>query len=227
MISSLPTETEHLTLYDMSWDSYETLLNLLGDRPIRTTYSQGVVELMILSYQHERYKKLLARFIETLTEELNIAIAGGGSTTFKRQDLERGLEPDECFYIQHEPDVRGKQAIDLASDPPPDLAIEIDITSSSLNRMSIYAALGISEVWRFDGVTLEFFFLKAESYEQLTTSSTFPKVQPADLLEFIKMAATTDDTTVIRAFRRWLKQQVRAGDMNIQSDDPFGDGEPK
>lgn len=130
MPSASTAITERLTLYDMSWENYETLLNLLGDRPIRATYSQGVVELMILSYQHERYKKLLARFVETLTEELDIAIAGGGSTTFKRQDLERGLEPDECFYIEHEPNVRGKQALDLAQDPPPDLAIEVDISHS-------------------------------------------------------------------------------------------------
>jgi len=210
MLSASAPVTERLTLYDITWEDYETLLLLLGDRPIRTTYSQGVVELMILSYQHERYKKLLARFVETLTEELDMPMTGGGSTTFKRQDLERGLEPDECFYIEHEPDVRGKQAIDLADDPPPDLAIEIDITSSSLNRMIIYAALGIPEVWRFDGTTLAFFGRQGDSYEQRTTSAIFPQIQPSDLIQFIEMAETTDDTTVIRAFRSWVKQQIHA-----------------
>jgi Uma2 family endonuclease len=210
MIFAPTAETERLTLYDMSWESYEALLNLLGDRPIRTTYSQGVVELMILSYQHERYKKLLARFVETLTEELDMPMAGGGSTTFKRRDLERGLEPDECFYIAHEPDVRGKQSIDLAQDPPPDLAIEIDIASSSLNRMAIYVALGIPEVWRFDGTTLAFFVLQAGDYQQGAASITFPQVQPADLMSFMAMAETTDDTTVIRAFRRWVRQRINA-----------------
>lgn len=208
-MTSTPTAiTERLTLYDISWEGYETLLNVLGDRPVRTTYSQGVVELMILSYQHERYKKLLARFVETLTEELNIPIAGGGSTTFKRQDLERGLEPDECFYIEHEPAVRGKQAIDLAQDPPPDLAIEIDMTSSSLNRMAIYAALGIPEVWRFDGTTLEFFERQGEHYERLTHSATFPMIQPSDLTQFIALAETTDDTSVVRQFRNWVWQRM-------------------
>lgn len=210
MLSASTAITERLTLYDMSWENYETLLNLLGDRPIRATYSQGVVELMILSYQHERYKKLLARFVETLTEELDMPMAGGGSTTFKRQDLERGLEPDECFYIEHEPDVRGKQAIDLAQDPPPDLAIEIDITSSSLNRMTIYAALGIPEVWRFDGTTLEFLYQQGNHYERLTRSVTFPIIQPSDLIQFMTLAETTDDTTVIRQFRSWLRQRISA-----------------
>lgn len=207
MLSSPTTITERLTLYDISWQSYETLLNLLGDRPVRTTYSQGVVELMILSYQHERYKKLLARLVETLTEEWDIPIAGGGSTTFKRQDLERGLEPDECFYIEHEPNVRGKQAIDLTIDPPPDLAIEIDVTSSSLNRMAIYAALGIPEVWRFNGTTLEFCYRQGSDYIQLTHSITFPTIQPTDLMPFIRLAETTNDTTVIRQFRSWLRQR--------------------
>ncbi len=208
MISSSSLETERLTLYDISWDSYETLLNLLGDRPVRTTYNQGMVELMILSYQHERYKKLLARFVETLTEELNLPMTGGGSTTFKRRDLERGLEPDECFYIAHEADVRGKQTIDLATDPPPDLAIEIDITSSSVNRMAIYAALGIPEVWRFDGTALVFLQRQGNDYGSLSTSVTFPQVRPADLMVFMEMAETTDDTTVIRAFRSWVRQHI-------------------
>ncbi|GAB4335197.1 MAG: Uma2 family endonuclease [Leptolyngbyaceae cyanobacterium] len=210
MIFTPTLETERLTLYDMSWEGYETLLSLLGDRPIRMTYSQGVVELMILSYQHERYKKLLARFVETLTEELEIPIAGGGSTTFKRQDLERGLEPDECFYIAHELAIRGKQLLDLTQDPPPDLAIEIDIAGNFLNRMAIYAALGVPEVWRFDGATLEFFYLQAGDYEQKSASVAFPLVQPADLMSFIAMAETTDDTTVIRAFRKWVRQRIEA-----------------
>lgn len=209
MISAPSVITERLTLYDINWEGYETLLNLLGDRPVRTTYSQGVVELMILSYQHERYKKLLARFVETLTEELDIPIAGGGSTTFKRQDLERGLEPDECFYIEHELAVRGKQTIDLAQDPPPDLAIEIDMTSSSLNRMAIYAALGIPEVWRFDGITLEFFGQQGNHYERLTNSAAFPMIQPSDLTQFITLAETMNDTALIRQFRSWVHQRMQ------------------
>jgi Uma2 family endonuclease len=207
LATSIP-ETERLTLYDMSWDGYETLLHVLGDRPVRVTYNQGVLELIILSYQHERYKKLLGRLLETLTEELNIPIVGGGSTTFKRQNLERGLEPDECFYIQNEAAVRGKLAIDLAQDPPPDLAIEIDITSSSINRMAIYAALGVPEVWRFDGEVLQFYQRSQSKYQPVTASPTLPQVCAADLLPFIKLAETTDDTTVFRQFRAWVRNHL-------------------
>lgn len=160
---------------------------------------------MILSYRHERYKKLLARLVETLTEEFNIPIAGGGSSTFKRQDLERGLEPDECFYIEHEPDVWGKEKIDLYKDPPPDLALEIGITSSSLNRMGIYAVLGIPEVWRFDGIKLQFFHLQGKEYLEVSASVVFPRIKPDELLQFIKMAQNTNDTKVIRGFRQWLR----------------------
>ncbi|MGI0493613.1 Uma2 family endonuclease [Alkalinema pantanalense CENA528] len=208
MVATLMPETERLTLYDMHWKDYETLLTLLGDRPIRITYNQGIVELTTPTYHHERYKKILGRLLETLTEELNIPIAGGGSTTFRRPSLERGLEPDECFYIQNEPLVRGKRAIDLNQDPPPDLAIEIDITSSSINRMAIYAALGVPEVWRFDGETLTFHQRSGNEYQTVQISPTFSQVRSQDLLAFIQLAETTDDTTVIRQFRHWVKENL-------------------
>lgn len=208
MPSASTAVTERLTLYDMSWENYETLLNLLGDRPIRATYSQGVVELMILSYQHERYKKLLARFVETLTEELDIAIAGGGSTTFKRQDLERGLEPDECFYIEHEPNVRGKQALDLAQDPPPDLAIEVDISHSSIDRMEIYARLGVPEVWRWEQDQLQFWQLQEGQYSPVNISPTLPQISATTLMEFMALLSTVDETSIIRRFRAWVRENL-------------------
>lgn len=208
MPSASTAVTERLTLYDMSWENYEILLNLLGDRPIRTTYSQGVVELMILSYQHERYKKLLARFVETLTEELDIAIAGGDSTTFKRQDLERGLEPDECFYIEHEPNVRGKQALDLAQDPPPDLAIEVDISHSSIDRMEIYARLGVPEVWRWEQDQLQFWQLQEGQYSPVNISPTLPQISATTLMEFMALLSTVDETSIIRRFRAWVRENL-------------------
>ena len=119
------------------------------------------------SSMHERYNCLFRRMIETLTEELAIPIKGAGSTTFKREDLERGLEPDSCFYLANERRIRGKRELDLTIDPPPDLAIEIDITSSSLDRQGIYAALGVPEIWRFDGESLRVY--------QLQPDGTYPQ----------------------------------------------------
>lgn len=199
---------QQITLTEISWQGYETILNLLGDRPVRVTYSQGVLELMILSYAHERYKKLLARLVEALTEELNIPMEAGGSTTFKRQTLERGLEPDECFYIQNQALVRGKQSIDLNEDPPPDLVIEIDINHSAIDRMDIYAALGVPELWRWNNGVLQFWVLNQQHYQQVQHSATFPQLSATDLEPFIALADQTDQTTLIRRFRAWVRENL-------------------
>lgn len=199
---------QQITLTEISWQGYETILNLLGDRPVRVTYSQGVLELMILSYAHERYKKLLARLVEALTEELNIPMEAGGSTTFKRQTLERGLEPDECFYIQNQALVRGKQSIDLNEDPPPDLVIEIDINHSAIDRMDIYAALGVPELWRWNNGVLQFWILNQQQYQQVQHSATFPQLSATDLEPFIALADQTDQTTLIRRFRAWVRENL-------------------
>ncbi len=202
---------QHFTLTEISWDGYETILNLLGDRPVRVTYNRGMLELMILSYAHERYKKLLSRLLETLTEELNIAIASAGSTTFKRQRLERGLEPDECFYIGNESQVRGQLSLDLTEDPPPDLAIEVDISHSSIDRMEIYARLEVPEVWRWEQDQLQFWQLQEGQYSPVETSPTFPQISTATLMEFMTLLNTVDETTIIRRFRAWVRENLLAG----------------
>ncbi len=200
--------TQQITLTEISWEGYETILNLLGDRPVRVTYNRGLLELMILSYAHERYKKLLARLVEALTEELNMPMEAAGSTTFKRQTSERGLEPDECFYIQNQALVRGKQSIDLNEDPPPDLVIEVDITHSMINRMEIYAALGVPELWRWENGTLQFWVSNQQQYQQVQHSATFPQLSVTDLEPFIALADQTDQTTLIRQFRAWVRENL-------------------
>lgn len=193
-------------LTDISWEGYETILKILGNRPIRVTYDRGNLELMSPSYRHERYKRLIGRFIDILAEEYNIPIIGGGSTTFKRQDLERGLEPDECYYIQNAFTVLGKQEIDLNSDPPPDLAIEVDISSSSINRMSIYAELGVSEIWRYDGTTLKVYRLAPSlEYVEVNQSPTFSLLPLLELSQFLQPSEMSDDTKLFRSFRTWVR----------------------
>jgi len=103
----------------VSWDFYEQLLEEIGDRPIRVTFDNGSLEMMAPLPLHERWKKRIARMIELLCVELDIEIDTLGSTTFRREDLAKGLEPDECYYVQHADDVRGKKELDLAVDPPP------------------------------------------------------------------------------------------------------------
>ena len=131
-----------LVLGSVPWKTYLGVLRTFDDRHLRITYDRGALEIMTLSSEHERFKRLLLLLIATLVEELGWNMAGFGSMTFKRRKLKRGLEPDECYWIQSEPLVRGKDKIDVRRDPPPDLVIEIDWTHSSLNRLAIFAALG-------------------------------------------------------------------------------------
>src|SRR5437667_46067 len=130
----VPTE-QRLRLSDIPWETYVLYSDGLGPRHIRVTYDRGEMEVMTLSHKHERKKRLLGRLVETLTEEMEIDIASAGSMTCRRQDLRRALEPDESYWIEHEPQVRGRDEIDLEVDPPPDLAMEIEISRSTLNRM--------------------------------------------------------------------------------------------
>jgi Uma2 family endonuclease len=195
-------------IHDVSWRLYETLLEQLGDHAPRMTYDRGDLELMSPSPSHESFKSRLGRLIETMTYELGIAIRSGGSTTFKRKDLQRGIEPDECYWIAHERDVRARKKIDLAKDPPPDLAIEIDISRSSLDRDSIYVALGVPEIWRFDGRRLRVYVRHASGrYRTSRSSAAFPFLPVQRLTSFLRLDPRRDENTQVREFVSWLRSQ--------------------
>ena len=196
---------EHFVLRNVGWELYEMLLKEIGDRPIHITFDQGDLELMSPLPEHERWKRTIGRLIELLSLERSIPIGSLGSTTFRRKDLAKGLEPDECYYIQHESAVRGKKRIELPADPPPDLAVEIDITHREIDRESIYAALGVPEIWVFDGQRLSAMVLREGKYRASETSAAFPFLKVADLERFIGMVEKTDETTVMRAFRDWVR----------------------
>jgi len=166
---------------------------------------------MVLSAKHEAAKHALALLVEILAEELNIDVYGLGSTTFRRADLERGFEPDACFYIQQEALVRGKDEIDLTADPPPDLVIEIDITSPSLNKFPVFAALGIPEVWRYDGSRVSVFRLEGGEYIEQTESVALPQVTSEVLTEFIEQDKHLKRTAWLRRVREWARQVRREG----------------
>jgi Uma2 family endonuclease len=133
-------DQQHFVLTGISWDLYERLLDESGTRQIRATYDNGDLEMMAPLPVHELWKKRISRLIELMTADLGIEVLAVGAATFRRKDLAKGLEHDECYYIQNVAAVRGKSDIDLAVDPPPDLAIEIDITHRSIAREPIYAA---------------------------------------------------------------------------------------
>ena len=206
-----PLDAQRLLLHNVAWEQYGSLLQALDDRHVRLTYDHGNLEFMTLSAEHERYKHLLRRLIEVLGEEAGVSMQGLGSTTYRRADLERGLEPDECYYIQSWPQVRGKKRIDLTVDPPPDLVVEIDVTHSSLDRMTIYAALGVPEVWRFDGEALRVYRLSPEGrYAPTDYSPTFPALPLTEFARFVQHGATADELSMIRTFRTWVREQLDA-----------------
>ncbi len=201
---------QRLLMDDVPWQSYEQVLRAFEGRRIRITYDFGRLEIMTLSSRHERTKHLLGLLIVTLAMHLGKEIAGYGSLTMKRREKMRGLEPDECFWIQNEARMRNKPKYDLRKDPPPDLALEIDVTSSSVDRMSIYAALKVPEVWRWKKETLEAHLLNEEGkYEHAKFSKAFHGFQPARLVDFLEVAAKDGEVTMLRVFRVWIRKNLK------------------
>jgi Uma2 family endonuclease len=207
--NTLRQPEQSIQLSGISWQTYQSLLRELSDRRLRLTYNRGFLEIMALSPEHEIYKKLLGRFVEIIAEELKISIYPLGSTTFNRPDLSSGLEPDECFYIQHQAAVKGKRKIDLSHDPPPDLAIEIDMNCSAKNRLEAFANIGVPEIWRFDGLSLIIYRLQNKEYIPSKQSLIFGTL-PIDKIDyFLLEAGVVDYIELIHSFRRWLKNQMR------------------
>jgi Uma2 family endonuclease len=200
---------QRVVLPGIRWQTYEALLADLGDCRVRLTYDRGRLEIMAPLFRYESYAGVLGRLVEILAEELDLPFKSGWSTTFRRQDLERGLEPDRCFYIGSLASVVGRLEIDLTRDPPPDLAIEIDITHSSLDRLGIYAALGMPEVWRFDGQELQVYHRQADGTYQITsTSPTFPMLPLAEVVPLLHHGVASDDLSQVRTLRAWVRKHV-------------------
>ncbi len=203
VIATLPPGSR-IIMPDVSWDEYERLLTQLDDKArFRLSYDHGRLEIMTLSPRHEGFKVLFTHLIAVLTQELDLDWISFGSTTFKAKPSERGTEPDDCFYIRNADQVAGKDEIDLATDPPPDLAIEVDITNPSLNKFPIYQSLGVTELWRHDGEKVQFYRLTEDGYEVMENSDLFPFLPAEVLPKFLHQGRFKGGNTMIRAFRRW------------------------
>jgi Uma2 family endonuclease len=210
MATVLSPPEQRVTLYNVSWETYERLLADLQDSSApRMAYDRGTLEIRSPSSEHERYNRTAAQIVEELAVELNIDFDNLGSTTFRREDIDRGFEPDSCFYIQNASQVRGKKRIDLTVDPPPDLVIEIDITSPSLDKFPIFAQVGVPEIWRFDGSRLAIYGLGGGGYQERETSIAFPAVTAADLTAFIKGSETIARPEWVRKVRYWARYRKR------------------
>jgi len=201
------TDQQHIVLEDVSWELYDRLVEELGESHIRITYDNGRMEMMPPLPKHEKWGWRFGRFVADLCLEKNIAFAPGGSTTFRKKAKKIGLEPDECFYIK---DWETANNIDgpwnPALHPAPDLAIEIDITSRSIDNLPIYAGLGIAEVWRFDGRKLHVLILDDdERYREQGQSKLFPFLPMDQLVSFARRFDNENHIVVIRAFQDWAR----------------------
>ena len=197
---------QRVVLHNIGWNTYERLLaDHENNSAPRFTYDRGELEIMRPSPEHEAYSRSIALLVELLAAELGIDVYNLGSTTFRREDLERGFEPDSCFYIENEERVRGKARIDLAVDPPPDLVIEIDITSPSFSKLPIYAQIGVPEVWRYDGERLKILVLEGSEYAETAESTVVPPVTSNVLSNFMKKSTTTKRTVWLEAVREWAR----------------------
>ena len=207
MTATLSPSPDRVVLQNISWRTYQSLVTDFEQEPsVRLTYDSGTLEIRIPLDPHESYKKLIGRLIEAATEELGLEIRSLGSRTCDRQDITKGLEPDQCYYIQNEPQVRGVMQINLNKLPPPDLAVEIDITSSSLNRFAIYQALGVPEIWRFDGRNLTIHLLQADEYKVAQRSVALSPLQASDFSAYLSPSEATGENSLIRQFRTALRK---------------------
>jgi Uma2 family endonuclease len=198
-------DQQHIVLDFISWDFYEHLLEEVADRPIRITYDSGSVEIMAPLGIHEDWKSRIGLLIAMMCVARDIEFRSKGSITLRWKLKEKGLEPDDCYYIQNVDTVRSKSEIDLTKDPPPDLAIEIDITSRSIAREPIYAAFGVPELWRFDGKELTVLWLDDNSrYVPAKSSRAFPFLPMDEFDRFLRKLETERNVTVLNAFRDWV-----------------------
>jgi Uma2 family endonuclease len=187
---------------------YEGLLEVFAEHPgIAMTYYKGILEIMTPLPEHERYSWTIGRLLVVLSEELNLEILGLKSTTWRLASAGVGKEADECFYIQHEAQMRGKLKIDLTKDPPPDLVIEVETTHSSMNMMAIYADLKVPEVWRYCQVNLNIYLLIDGVYKESETSWAFGSFPVKKLTEFIQLDFEKGENARMREFREWVRSQ--------------------
>ena len=199
-----------LRLHNVGWDEYEHLLSQLDTLPgRRVSYDRGRLVIMSPSLEHEEYKETIYSLVRALSEELGVTLESRGQATFKRKLLKQGAEPDTCFYVQNALRLIGRRTIELGEDPPPDVVVEIDTTNDSLDKFRIYAALGVPEIWRYDGARAQFYQLVGSIYQTMEHSLAFPSLAAADLARFVELSKTEGQTAALAAFREEVRARLR------------------
>lgn len=202
-----PIREKRVTFYDLEWSAFKQVKTLLAESTrARFTYDNGVLEITMPLERHERFARLIERFILILVVETGLMMKTMGSTTLDREDLLKSAEPDNGYYIQNFEQV-ADHTIDLAVDPPPDLVVEVDITNTDIKKDLLYASLGVPEFWRFDGREWRILCLEAGAYIECDRSLTFPMVEKIDLYHFLEAAMLNEVSAEVN-FRQWIRQQL-------------------
>jgi Uma2 family endonuclease len=202
---SLLLEQDHVIMHGASWQTFQQLLADRGERcGVLLVYDRGTVELRMPSQEHEWVKTTLTQVVDAIAFARDLHYRSLGSTTFSREDLARGFEPDACFYLDHADAIVPDRPLDLTVDPPPDLVIEVDITRSSLDKLPIYAALGVPEVWRYTDGEVEIHRLMADAYTVADTSRVLPGISAVMGTRCIDEARLATNQTM------WFKNVVAA-----------------
>ncbi len=197
---------ESVTFVGLSWADYQRLMDFrdVHRTGVRITYDRGRLFAMSVGAEHERWKRLLGRLLEALALATDLPLVSVGNMTVSRESADRGLEPDECFYVQRAAQVLAVRNLDFETDPPPDLAVEIEMTRGAAGKLPVYAALGVPEVWWWDGERLTVLHrTPAGEYAERPTSLAFPTLPPDVLASYLRRAGTVQDTSLCRELFTW------------------------
>ncbi len=208
MLTTVPAETRTL-LENISWQTFKTMLAEMGsERKNRIAYDSGLLEIMAPLMPHENSNRNIESYVLVLCEEFGLEVKSTGSLTLTRDDLEKAGEPDSSYYIQNEPIIRDNENIDLNIDPPPDLVLEVEYSRPKIDKLSLYAELGIPEFWRYNGTVLRIYTLSGSKYIEVQNSPTFEPVPIKNIPRFIQESRKVGQLSALRAFRDWVRQQM-------------------
>lgn len=210
MVAIKPLAETRTLLTNISWQTFKVMLAEMGSqRQNRIAYQSGTVEIMTPLMPHENSNRIIEGFVVVMCEELGLEIKRTGSLTLTRDDLERGGEPDSSYYIQNESLVRNKENIDLATDPPPDLVLEVEYSRSAIDKLALYAAMEIPELWRFNGSVLRVYTLAdRRQYTEVEFSPTFNPIPVREIPHFLQQAKAKGENATSLDFRTWVRQQI-------------------
>ncbi len=201
-----------LRIPHVSWEDYEQLLTDLGDDyHVRVSYACGWLEIMSPLPEHGKFAEVVQDIAREITRELGVKLEACGSMTIRSAWQSKGAEPDTCFYVQNAARIIGKRSLDFNTDPSPDIVVEIDVTNASQSKFPIYAALGVPEIWRYDGSQAYFYHLSGEQYVEASHSRAFSFLAGAVLAQFIEQSKTEGQDAALEATREWVRVNMTAG----------------